>query len=111
MKFGGIPKYLKIPYHAITRFHDPSVGFALQFDPPVDENADDNSTVAKLSPVQAPVKAVPVEPATTTALGKPAKTAPAKSKAKASNADDGDDTPDGDGDGEKVVSLDSFRKK
>jgi len=22
------------PYHAITRFHDPSVGFALQFDPP-----------------------------------------------------------------------------
>ena len=34
LKFGGIPKYLKVPYHAITRFHDPSVGFALQFDPP-----------------------------------------------------------------------------
>lgn len=31
LKFGGVPKYLQIPYAAITRFHDPSVGFALQF--------------------------------------------------------------------------------
>jgi len=32
LKFGGVPKYLKIPYKAMTRFHDPSVGFHLQFD-------------------------------------------------------------------------------
>ena len=31
LKFGGAPKYLRLPYAAITRFHDPSVGFALQF--------------------------------------------------------------------------------
>lgn len=113
LKFGGIPKYLKVPYHAITRFHDPSVGFALQFDPPVDDTAEDNSTVAKLSPVQAPVKAIPVEPAETTALGKPAKTAPSKAKSKSKKAKaPKDDTPDTVvDDGEKVVSLDSFRKK
>ena len=30
LKFGGVPKYLKVPYTAISRFHDPSVGFVLQ---------------------------------------------------------------------------------
>ncbi|MBC6413030.1 MAG: hypothetical protein GDA39_09270, partial [Hyphomonadaceae bacterium] len=34
LKFGGVPKYLRVPYAAVTRFHDPSVGFALQFNPP-----------------------------------------------------------------------------
>ena len=32
LKFASVPKYLKIPYRAISRFHDPSVGFHLQFD-------------------------------------------------------------------------------
>jgi len=32
LKFGGVPKYLKVPWRAITRFHDPSVGFRLHFD-------------------------------------------------------------------------------
>lgn len=32
LKFAGVPKYLKMPYSAITRFHDPSVGFHLQFE-------------------------------------------------------------------------------
>ncbi|MEO1040606.1 MAG: ClpXP protease specificity-enhancing factor SspB [Pseudomonadota bacterium] len=32
LKFGGVPKYLKVPYRAVTRFHDPSVGFHLEFD-------------------------------------------------------------------------------
>ena len=113
LKFGGIPKYLKVPYHAITRFHDPSVGFALQFDPPADESEGD--TVAKLAPVKSPKpKVVEADNAETTALGKPAKTAPAKakakSKAKAKKSETPDDTPLDD-DGEKVVSLDSFRKK
>jgi len=39
LKFGGVPKYIKVPYLAITRFHDPSVGFALQFDRPADMEA------------------------------------------------------------------------
>ena len=34
LQFSGQPKKLIVPYAAITRFHDPSVQFALQFEPP-----------------------------------------------------------------------------
>ena len=101
LKFGGIPKYLKVPYHAISRFHDPSVGFALQFDPPPEMEA--QQPVAQIAPVK---KSEP-----STALGSPAKKTVSKAKPKAKSADkDGDDDKP-DNDGEKVVSLDSFRKK
>lgn len=45
LKFGGVPKYLKVPYHAVTRFHDPAVGFHLQFDyePPASVPGQDNA--------------------------------------------------------------------
>jgi hypothetical protein len=101
LKFGGIPKYLKVPYLAITRFHDPSVGFALQFDPEPPE-AEAAEAIAQIAP--APKKAE-----TTKALGKPAKkTVAKKKKIKASEKEEAE-TPDTDGD--KVVSLDNFRKK
>ena len=104
LKFGGIPKYLKIPYHAISRFHDPSVGFALQFDPPPEMDAAPEP-VTQISPAPA------AKPETaSTALGAPAKKTLGKSKAKKSKKDDAD-TPDDKDAGEKVVSLDSFRKK
>lgn len=32
LKFGGVPKYLSVPWRAVTRFHDPSVDFRLVFD-------------------------------------------------------------------------------
>lgn len=32
LKFSGVPKYLKVPFTAVSRFHDPSVGFHLQFE-------------------------------------------------------------------------------
>ena len=32
LKFDGVPKYLRVPWGAVTRFHDPAVGFRLQFD-------------------------------------------------------------------------------
>ena len=104
LKFGGIPKYLKVPYHAISRFHDPSVGFALQFDPPPE--MEPSEPVAQIAPAK---KAKP-----TTALGAPAKkTISKKKKAKAADAEKDampeDAKPEKDGD--KVVSLDSFRKK
>lgn len=38
LKFSGVPKYLKVPFTAVSRFHDPSVGFHLQF-----ESSDDVS--------------------------------------------------------------------
>jgi len=99
LKFGGIPKYLKVPYHAITRFHDPSVGFALQFDPPPEMNAE--GPVAQLAPVK--------EAEPSKALGKPAKKTVAKKMKKKPVTKDEDNKPENDS--EKVVSLDSFRKK
>ena len=114
LKFGGIPKYLKVPYHAITRFHDPSVGFALQFDPPPE--MDGSEPITQIAPAKAPAKssgpkAVETE---TTALGAPAKKSVTKAKAKKSkdekpNPESKDDKTEDSG--EKVVSLDSFRKK
>lgn len=95
LKFGGIPKYLRVPYHAITRFHDPSVGFSLTFDPPEEMSG----PVLGLAP--------------TTSLGSPASTglgAPAPTAVKEAKTEDPDDTPPKD-EGPKVVSLDSFRKK
>ena len=101
LKFGGIPKYLKVPYLAITRFHDPSVGFALQFDPeqPETENSD---SIAQIAP--APKKVEPKR-----ALGKPAKKSVIKKKKAKTSEKDEENAPENDS--EKVVSLDSFRKK
>jgi len=92
LKFGGIPKYLKVPYHAITRFHDPSVGFALQFDPPK-EMEPAAPMLAKIKPAKAE-KTKTAKPKKKSK--KPAETASEKTPEEAAN---------------KVVSLDSFRKK
>ena len=82
LKFSGVPKYLKMPYSAITRFHDPSVGFHLQFEQePVEDEAE-------------------IAPSADT----PKAAAGGKTAAK------GKDKPTS-GDGAEVVSLDSFRKK
>lgn len=95
LKFGGIPKYLKVPYHAITRFHDPSVGFALQFDPP-QEMEPAAPTLTKLKPA------------------KSEKTKAAKAKKKTKEKDTPAEKTEQEAPEEaanKVVSLDSFRKK
>jgi hypothetical protein len=92
LKFGGVPKYLKVPYSAVNRFHDPSVGFHLQFEPMMQAIAEDDSEA------EAPEPAKLEKPAAKAKKSEKAKDAPKKS-AKAS------------GDGAEVVSLDSFRKK
>ena len=95
LKFGGVPKYLKVPYHAITRFHDPSVGFALQFDPPK-EMEPAKPDVAKITPAKAPQpKNVKAKKKSDDASAAPAKDDSANTKEPA----------------DKVVSLDAFRKK
>lgn len=111
LKFGGVPKYLKVPYTAVTRFHDPSVGFALQFEPPEEmETRPDTATLTHLEPVakMAP-KAKPAKKTKT-------KTSKAQiSKAKASEANTPEEDPPKGGkptdDKTKIVSLDAFRKK
>ena len=95
LKFGGVPKYLKVPYHAITRFHDPSVGFALQFDPPK-EMEPAKPEVAKIKPAKAPQ---PKKAKTKKAADKEAATAETADAAKTEEP------------ANKVVSLDAFRKK
>lgn len=112
LKFGGIPKYLRVPYHAITRFHDPSVGFSLAFETPTEMDA---GPVLDISPKKT------LGASAATSLSAPAKApAPAfgkkssdKTDDAASDVNDDADTDDAEAaeDGPKVVSLDSFRKK
>jgi len=104
LKFGGVPKYIKVPYTAITRFHDPSVGFALQFEVPKEMQADGG--VAPLPAAKKSNKAPKAAPKTVSKKTKPktkktSKTKDAKPKAKSKDETDDDN----------VVSLDSFRKK
>ena len=105
LKFGGVPKYLKVPYTAVSRFHDPSVGFALQFDAPPEMEA-------------APPTLARLEPSKTEAAPKAAAKSKSKAKPKGKNTTPDDDGPKGgkktankEESGEKVVSLDAFRKK
>jgi len=109
LKFGGIPKYLKVPYHAITRFHDPSVGFALQFDPPPE--MDESETVTQIPPAK-PSAAAPK----TKALGTVAKKTIGKAKTTKPDSDKPAskkpaEEKKSEKEGKKVISLDSFRKK
>jgi hypothetical protein len=83
LSFDGHPETLVIPFAAIKGFFDPSVQFGLQFDP---ASVPANGATA----ITAEPAAVPVEPAA-------AVTEHPESAAEPS--------------GEKVVSLDSFRKK
>lgn len=96
LKFGGVPKYIKVPYLAITRFHDPSVGFALQFDRPADMEAKP-APIGEISPKP---KKKPKQPAKKANSSVKEKTAETAATADADNS--GDDN---------VVSLDHFRKK
>ena len=107
LKFGGVPKYLKVPYTAVTRFHDPSVGFALQFEPPQEMlEKTDTPTLARLQPV--PSAAPQAEPAAKPA--KKPKLRKDKASKKSAEKTDAPEEPEKDK-ADKVVSLDSFRKK
>jgi hypothetical protein len=82
LKFDGQPKKLSVPYAAVTRFQDPSVGFGLQF-PPGPVAAQDAQIEALPTRGTKPVVAE-VEP---------------------------EEPPEPTDDGPKIVSLDKFRKR
>lgn len=103
LKFGGVPKYLSAPYAAVTRFHDPSVGFALQFQPPSDtENVE-------------PLNIPQGEPSTKSASNTDAEItelAPLAADVIDEMPEPAEEKPEEtDSDEDNVVSLDSFRKK
>lgn len=59
LRFNKIPKYLRVPFDAVTQFHDPSVGFTLRFDAPA---ASSDAGDAKSAPEPAPTPVKPDEP-------------------------------------------------
>ncbi len=87
LNFDGQPKKLSVPYAAVTRFQDPSVGFGLQFPPgPVaPEHGGEVETLPPRTPKLATTDGQPFAP-------------------DRSGDDPDDDKP-------KIVSLDQFRKK
>ncbi|MBL8705949.1 MAG: hypothetical protein JNM30_13945 [Rhodospirillales bacterium] len=100
LSFSNVPQRLVIPFAAVTAFTDPSVNFGLQFQAvseggaPASGAGKTATAITAKAPEQpkAVAPAKPAKPAAVTALPKPAD-APAESA------------------GEKVVTLDSFRKK
>jgi len=112
LKFGGIPKYLKVPYTAITRFHDPSVGFALQFDPPKEMEQDMTPTLTAIDPAansELETKSV-TQTKSSKNDGKKGLPKP-KTKKGLPVSEDAAAKAEAAKEGENVVSLDAFRKK
>jgi hypothetical protein len=104
LSFQNIPEMLLIPFDAVTRFADPSVGFELQF--AVEDEAAGVSDTGSSPPQTAPgsvlepfVQAPPLPEAK-----------PAKQTKKASEAAEGAAAKPQKGE-PKVVSIDAFRKK
>ncbi|MFN3132896.1 SspB family protein [Roseibium sp.] len=106
LSFGGVPEKLLVPFSAIKGFFDPSVQFALEFDP--------GKTAEELPEdlLEAVEELAKAEQETTeklmTADNKQDDVPDVEAEKKAKKPDQ--DTEDSDGGGE-VVSLDAFRKK
>lgn len=106
LSFGGVPEKLLVPFSAIKGFFDPSVQFALEFDP--------GKTAEELPEdlLEAVEELAKAEQETTeklmTADNKQDDVPAVEAEKKTEKPDQ--DTEDGDGGGE-VVSLDAFRKK
>ncbi len=106
LSFQNIPEMLLIPFDAVTRFADPSVGFELQF--AVEDEAAGVSDTGSSPPQTAPVSALePLAQAPPLPEAKPAKQT--KKASEAAKAEGAAARPQK---GEpKVVSIDAFRKK
>ncbi len=102
LSFGGVAEKLLVPYSAIKGFFDPSVQFALEFDP---GKTAEELPEELLEAVEELSKAEKLaEDVATDGLS------PAKDEAEAASGEDKAKTPTADASGE-VVSLDAFRKK
>lgn len=115
LSFGGIPEKLFVPFSSIKGFFDPSVQFALEFEPgKTAEELPEDLVDAARAQARAEATLTEVEQATTKDA-EPAVPAPAAKTSKATKAEDAQDADDGaekgDTSGADVVSLDAFRKK
>lgn len=113
LSFNNVPEPLAIPYAAVTTFADPSVNFALQFQPMIGEEPEEEPE----APRRPALKAVgPDDEDFVPPEAAPRPQSPARPAAEQSrdNGKDGGKDGDGDDDGEprgQVVTLDAFRKK
>jgi len=102
LSFNGVPERLLVPFSAVKAFVDPSVQFALQFEPSVpsaeDENEEGEIEEAEGAAEEAKANVVP---------GPKAGEARAEKPKEPSEEDGGEE----DGAEAEVVSLDAFRKK
>ncbi|WP_306142948.1 SspB family protein [Roseibium sp. MMSF_3412] len=103
LSFGGVPEKLLVPFSAIKGFFDPSVQFALEFDP---GKTAEELPEELLEAVEELAKAEQEQSENSTDAPGDTKEADASPPDK----DDAEKAPGGDGGGE-VVSLDAFRKK
>src|SRR5207302_1498320 len=106
LSFGGVPEHLVVPFAAITRFFDPSVQFALQFET---ASATTDQSKSKAAAPTNDVTAKPVAESLPAPREPRPTTAPAKKSKKAADAA-APDKPEKPAGGE-VVRFDRFRKK
>ena len=99
LSFHNVPEMLLIPFDAVTRFADPSVGFELQFS--VEDEAAGVSDTESSPPQTAPVSALE-------ALAQAPPEAAGARKDAPEVAEHAEAAPKGE---PKVVSIDAFRKK
>ena len=120
LSFGGIPEKLFVPFSSIKGFFDPSVQFALEFEPgKTAEELPEELVDAARDQERAEATLADIDDTLSRDRGATAKTAADKPKSKktAGNATDktgdkaGDKTGDDDTASADVVSLDAFRKK
>lgn len=118
LSFGGVPEKLYVPFSAIKGFFDPSVQFALEFEP--GKTAEDLPEEFRISEADlAAVEELHNElerSELTGAMAKNQNTADKQDLASVpenANSEDAEDESDNkqDGDDSTVVSLDAFRKK
>ncbi len=107
LSFGGVPEKLLVPYSAIKGFFDPSVQFALEFDPGKtaeelpEELLEAVEELAKAEQEHADNESKASEGSLNEVAGASGK----------DDKDGNDDRPSENDGGGEVVSLDAFRKK
>jgi hypothetical protein len=119
LSFGNAPEKLVVPFDAISGFFDPSVQFGLKFEV---LTAELEEAEADVTPAPAPVPAPSPRHSIRGAASEPVEAPAAKSRPKSGKGSEGaakslkvvaesnsDDA--GQDKGEKIVSLDTFRKK
>jgi hypothetical protein len=102
LSFSDVPERLSIPFQAVIAFADPSVRFGLQFDTgTADQETDDAKASAEIATLISPDRDG----------SKPVAVKPPKQRQKPNPKKPDASKGEGEGGAEKIVTLDTFRKK